>query len=304
MSQRSVLRRCLQILIGLLAGCFGGAASGQDNLNIYIVSAANTMVKTVYGRGYDRKSSFTEPLSYGDAKISPTNGGKTMCVAAVAEAMIRAINAYSTEYGSSNAFEKLPISHWTKGTLTSLRAYLYQYEGTNSGGPGDALSRFGIGEKVAFDSLLPGDLLAFSRKKTGHAVVFLGYLDTNGNLLKEFDKTQVAGFRYISSQGEGLPSPYSGVGTRNAFFSGHKGPLGCARTAEDCGVLKIDAYLNAGRLWSPSQWDVEGSVQKIRQAFIDQKKLSNPGVRDESIQLAVDLILNRELPEKYLINFE
>lgn len=283
--------------------CFN-SVHALDNLNDYVISAANRMVEKVSGRGYERHSSFTEALPYGKTTIAPSNRGKTMCVAAVAEALIRAIDTYASETQSNVAFEQLPAYHWTSGRLINLRAHLYQYKGANSGGPGDALSRLGIGEKVPFYSLRQGDLLAFSRRKTGHAVVFLGYIDSNGAVLSAYDKNKVVGFRYMSSQGDGLPDPYSGIGYRNAYFLGANAPGKCSRMIEDCGVINNDAYLNGGRLWSPERWDTKSALIALRQTYVASAQRNNPGVTRDALEFAIDVELQRELPEEYSVNFE
>lgn len=271
----------------------------QTTLNPYLVSVTTSMADEVGGRGYDLGSSFTDILSYGGAKVMPTNGGKTMCVAAVAEAMIRAIDRHARDTGSSTAFEKLPVAHWTNGSLLHLRAHLYQFKGANSGGPGDALTRLGIGEEVPFNALQAGDLLAFSRKKTGHAVVFLGYLDAAGKPVAAYDAKRVAGFRYLSAQGSALQPPHAGVGYRNAYFAGSSAPLGCNKRQEDCGVLRVSAYLNGGRLWTPDRWDTQGALAALRQAYLDQAKAGNPEVRSGALEFAVDHLLTTPLPEEY-----
>lgn len=300
----SLRRRCGIPALAFLAMVAMGSAHALDDMNDYLAKAADDMVKTVAGRGYDLNSSFTEDLLYGKSTVRASNGGKTMCVAAVAEAMIRAIDRYARDIGSSSAFEKLPVTHWTSGKPTSLRAHLYSYKGVNSGGPGDAVTRLGIGEKLPFESLRPGDLLAFSRGKTGHSVVFLGYIDGHGNILSGYDGSSIAGFRYMSSQGRDLPPPYSGIGYRNAYFAGKKASPGCDRRQDDCGVLKISAYLNGGRLWVPERWDTEGAIKALREQYLVEARRSNPGVTKDALELAVTRLLERELPEEYSVDFE
>jgi len=292
--------RCLFIVLSLYCAISNAAS---EDMNRLIIASSELMVRTVAGRGYDRGSSFSEPLVYGQNTLQPSNSGKTMCVAAVAEAVIRAMQAHSEETGNKRMYSDLPIVHWTKGALGNLRAHLYQYEGANSRGPGDAFERFGIGEKVPFEKLLPGDLLAFSRRKSGHAVVFLGYLDRQGKSIDVFDASRVVGFRYMSSQGQGLP--VSGIGYRNAYFLGVQGPYRCDRNVEDCGVLRRPSdYLNGGRLWIPERWKTAEAARRLRDVYLADATRKNPTLTRGAAEIAVEQLLLRELPEKYSVDFE
>jgi hypothetical protein len=277
--------------------------AASEDMNRLIIASSELMVRTVAGRGYDRGSSFSEPLVYGQATLQPSNHGRTMCVAAVAEAIIRAMQAHSKETGNNKMYSDLPVIHWTRGALGNLRAHLYQYEGANSRGPGDAFERFGIGEKVPFEKLVPGDLLAFSRRKSGHAVVFLGYLDRQGKSIDIYDASRVAGFRYMSSQGQGLP--ISGIGYRNAYFHGVQGPFRCDRTVEDCGVLRRPSdYLNGGRLWVPERWKTAEAALRLRDMYLSNVTGKAPTLKRDAAEIVVEQMLLQELPEKYSVDFE
>ena len=165
---RTKMARPMQLTSIAAVLLLSGAAHAANDLNSVILRTTEQMERELGGRNYDINSSFTEDLHYGDACCIPaTNGGKTMCVAAVAEVLIRTLNEVGKEV--SEVFVKFPISHWKQSKYLNIRPHLYQFKGVQSRGPGDALSRFGIGEIVPFDRMLGGDVLAFSRLNgSGH----------------------------------------------------------------------------------------------------------------------------------------
>lgn len=72
---------------------------------------------------------------------------------------------------------------------------------------GLAMEKLGVGERVAADDAQPGDFLQFWRtNKTGHSVVFLGWVKDGGKPI---------GFKYRSSQGS-----TKGIGNRIEYFAG------------------------------------------------------------------------------------
>ncbi|WP_426211425.1 hypothetical protein [Massilia sp. TWP1-3-3] len=240
-----------------------GAAHAANDLNSVILRTTEQMERELGGRNYDINSSFTEDLHYGDACCIPaTNGGKTMCVAAVAEVLIRTLNEVGKEV--SEVFVKFPISHWKQSKYLNIRPHLYQFKGVQSRGPGDALSRFGIGEIVPFDRMLGGDVLAFSRLNgSGHAVIFRRYIDANKHTVANYSP-QVVGFEYFSAQ-----SSTRGVGRRLAYF-GQVGSSRCpayAPQGADCGIIRA-SFANAGRLWSPERWTVDASIAALKTRFV------------------------------------
>jgi len=78
---------------------------------------------------------------------------------------------------------------------------------------GLALEKLGVGKRVPADEARPGDFLQFWRtNKSGHSVVFLGWVTEGGRRL---------GFKYRSSQGS-----TKGIGDRVEYFAGVKGKDG------------------------------------------------------------------------------
>lgn len=240
-----------------------GAAYAANNLNSVVLKTTEQMERELGGRNYDINSSFTEDLRYGDACcVRATNGGKTMCVAAVTEVLIRTLNEVGKDV--PDIFQKFPIDHWKQSKYLNIRPHLYQYQGVQSRGPGDALSRFGIGEIVPFDKMLAGDVLAFSRLNgSGHAVIFRRYIDSGNQTVATYS-AQVVGFEYFSAQ-----AATKGVGRRLAYF-GKVGSSRCpsfAPPGSDCGIIQ-KSFTNAGRLWPPERWTVDSSVAALKTRFV------------------------------------
>lgn len=254
------------------------AAHAADNLNADILRTIEGMERGVAGRGYDLHSSFTEDLHYGEACCVPaTNNGKTMCVALVTEVLLRTLD----QLGKKNrqVFSDFPISQFKRSQYLNILPHLYQYKGVASRGPGDALSRFGIGEIVPFEAMLPGDMMAFSRfNGSGHAVVFRRYIDAANETLNAYSP-KVVGFEYFSAQ-----ESTRGIGRRLAYF-GALGKTGCPANApprSDCGIIRHN-YINAGRLWSPERWTVAASMAALKAEFV--RAASRGGaVSDERVE--------------------
>lgn len=68
-----------------------------------------------------------------------------------------------------------------------------------------ALEEAGLGAEVTADEAKPGDFMQFYREKGGHSVIFLGWVEENG---------QRIGFTYRSSQ-----QSTDGVGDKTEYFS-------------------------------------------------------------------------------------
>jgi hypothetical protein len=184
-----------------------------------------------------------------------------MCVAAVSEIIIEALNTLN----DSRAFSQLPLASWTRGNLTSIRANIFQYEGTGSRGVGHALERIGVGREKAFSTLRPYDFVNFNRTNgTGHAAVFLAFLDKHGNPTNRYSN-DVIGFHYFSAQGKGKPD--AGFADRYAYFTGFC-PSERRAIPRDCDVIRSSniALLSGGELWMPSRWQTQQAVAATRRS--------------------------------------
>jgi len=138
-------------------------------------------------------------------------------------------------------------------------------EHSPSHGAADAFVSYAIGERVQFKDLTPGSFLNLNRNnRTGHAVIFLNYLDKDGNELQKFSP-QVAGFRYFSSQGKGAPD--GGFGYRWAFFSDMGCPDLSGNRKRDCGIIHSENsnLLVGGFLKMPKAWDQKKAAAQFLQ---------------------------------------
>ncbi len=238
--------------------------SRSDGFNAEILTQVDKLARERAGLGYDLNSYFTRDLDYGpDGKIKANNAPLTMCVAAVAEVIICAMTELHARTGTTTPFAKLPIESWRRGTKTSIRAHIFMYEDVKSNGTAHALERFGIGVQVPFDALQPGDFINFNRENgSGHACVFLGYLDGAGRDLSSYGPS-VAGFRYFSAQGRG--SSDAGLGYRWAFFAG-KAPAKLPGKRMDRGIIfsKKPSLLCCGYMRHPDHWPATVGIDQRR----------------------------------------
>ncbi|MER9405213.1 hypothetical protein NKI36_14295 [Mesorhizobium caraganae] len=266
-------------------------ALAQD-FNPFILDAVKIVAERK-GGGYDINKSFTRNLSYGSGVIEASNPPSTMCVAAVVEVMVEAIKLYSKQH--PEIYSKIPLSSWTKGNLTSLRANFYLYEGSKSKGTAHTLERFGIGKQLKFSQLKPGDFINFNRstdKPSGHSVIFIHYLNSKGERVADFNDS-VAGFRYFSAQMAQGGEP-AGMGYRNGFF----GPCPASiPKPRDCKIIRTDnSYLfNAGRMSDPKDWEYENAVSKVKAGVRAAFEGAYPGESRGFIDKLTALELNREL---------
>jgi hypothetical protein len=215
-----------------------------------------------------------------------------MCVAAAAEVLMTAINIYANETGDRSVYSKVPVALWQKGNLLSLKANIFMFKGSGSRGTAHTLSRFGMGNELSFDRLKPGDFVNLNRTGgSGHAVVFMGYLDSTGNAVAQFGPI-VKGFRYFSAQGKGRPD--AGFAFRNAYFSGTC-PSG-GMTPRDCNLIRSanPALLNVGRASAPSNWKVAEALARLRTLSSRAIEDASPGIS----RALIDIELDRELPDQ------
>jgi len=256
--------------------CGGDAAAGDYVINItlraqnldpttlfasYMVQAT-TWIYNNYGLlGYDIGSVLTHDIDYGTYGTIPQTGTpeKTMCVAAVMEIILVAMQLYEQDTGDSTVWDFLPMDSYRYLGADDLKAHLWvNYGDIDSGGSGDALRHFGMGMNVPFERLVPGSVVNVNRTTgTGHAVVFLSFIDINGT---EYDiypdpgtGIEIIGFKYFSSQGSSTPGS-GGMDYRWAIFEMH----GCPTMPgpRDCNIYydTTQYLLNCGVIYHPSHW--------------------------------------------------
>ena len=233
------------------------ASRPANVFNDYILKAVTMIASSRAGLGYDLHSYFTRDLDYGPNNpkaIKANHPPLTMCVAAVTEVMIEALNIYHGETNDKTPFQKLAVTSWKRGSMNDIRAHIFQYDGAHCNGTAHALQRFGIGAQLPFENLMPGDFLTMNRTNgSGHTAVFLGYIDGNYGDLPAYSNA-VKGFKYFSAQGKRVGG---GFGYRWAFFS----PTCPAETAgkrRDCGIVRSASQkmLNTGCMLHPASWNV------------------------------------------------
>jgi hypothetical protein len=242
------------------------------DFNSYILRAIDLLYQQFPRRGYSAGTAYTHDLDYSqphEIKAGP-NAPATMCVAAVSEVIIVALKLYADERKDLSVFTKLPARSWIKASATDIRPYMFLYDTVDSNGTADALQHFGIGEHTPFPALVPGDFIGLNREnRSGHAVVFLGFLNALGQIEPNYDSKKVVGFKYFSAQGNA--SPNAGLGYRWAFFGS------CPRWHEsdklrDCGIVLSDnqTILNTGYMLHPTQWTTEPALSTLRSALIQK----------------------------------
>jgi len=257
----------------LVADTFNGdAQAGAYTLNItlrsqnlepstlfapYMVEATDWLYENYGLLGYD-SAVLTHDIEYGDygliEKTSPD--GKTMCVAAVMEIILTAMQLYAEDTGDQSVWDYLPIRSFQYLGAGDLKAHLWvNYGDIDSGGSADALRHFGMGMNTPFEDLVPGSVININRTTgTGHAVVFLAFLDIDGNEYESYPSgVEVVGFKYFSSQG-GFEVGAGGLDYRWAIFSDYGCPTMPGK--RDCEVIWSEGqYLfNRGVIYHPSQW--------------------------------------------------
>jgi len=233
-----------------------------DSFNDYVLQAVQVLYQDFPHKGYDIHCAYTHTIDYCVGKVNPTKPPLTMCVAAVAEVIITALNLYMHETSDTSPCRHLSVDGWNKMRPTDIRSYIWVDPRLNSYGTADALVHFGVGKHVAFSELTPGSFINLNRnipgrKPSGHAVIFLSFLDQSGNEM-ENHSSKVAGFKYFSSQGKG---DEGGFGFRYGFFMHNNDASWCPTLSgdkkRDCGITYSEnqKYLNTGYMLHPKYWE-------------------------------------------------
>jgi len=225
----------------------------QPVFNSYILEAVDYLYDNYSLLGYD-SAVLTHDIPYGDYGIIPVSGGaKTMCVAAVMEVILTAMNIYFDETADSSVFDILPIRSWKYLGTSDLKAHIWVNYDLNAGGTADALRNFNMGGNIPFEELEPGSFVNINRTSgTGHAVVFLSFIDIDGTEYTEHNE-DVIGFRYFSSQG-GYDIGAGGLDYRYAVFDEFGTPT--MPYNRDTGIIYStdQHYLNTGAMFMPTYW--------------------------------------------------
>lgn len=134
-TMRSKMRHGLVILAIIIFAdsvwC-ANAKAQQDSFNTYVLKSVQMLYATRKGGGYDMEQALTRDLLYREndqccvtAVPTPKPGDdhKTMCVAAVHEIIVEAVNFYAKDNATNTAsLSKLPlIAFWSDGTKLDFR---------------------------------------------------------------------------------------------------------------------------------------------------------------------------------------
>ncbi|SFK19448.1 hypothetical protein [Bradyrhizobium sp. Gha] len=264
--------KCLFQLICLAAALLvetSASSKAADDFNKYVMQAVSVLKADFAGLGYDMSRAYTHEIPYGSGKVKPTSPPKTMCVAAVAEVIITAINLYVDQAKDAKPYTQLPVDGWNRMRATDIRSHIWVDPKLDSYGTADALVTFGVGRHAKFSELKPGSFINLNRTNgTGHAVVFISFLDEKGAELSSDSQPpleKIAGFKYSQNRNS------HGLGYGFAFFSNKDGKSYCPALSDglkpDCGVQYSvgQKILNAGYMLDPKLWDSEAKDKNLRE---------------------------------------
>ena len=225
----------------------------SETFNAYMLKAVKELAAKYGLLGYDA-AALTHDITYGSyGTIKATKPPRTMCVAAVMEILLTAMQIYAKETGDPTIFDFLPMKSYDSLSSPNIRAHLWVNFDINARGSADAARHFGMGMTVPFKELTPGSVLNLNRTSgTGHAVVFLAFLDGSGNELTSWSQ-DVIGFKYFSSQGS-YDAGAGGLDYRWAIFDQYGSPVMPGK--RDLHVIESEdqLYLNTGIIYDPSLW--------------------------------------------------
>jgi hypothetical protein len=254
---------CLVICALIFGAESAQCQEGPAIFNSYILKAVDLISRSRSALGYG-PAAFTRDLVFGDnGVLKASKPPITMCVAAQLEVLIEAINLYAKDTGNYSPFHFVPKITWERLRPNDLRGQIWIVDHSPAQGAGDAFQNFGMGNRIGFRDLKPGSFLNFNRNnRTGHAVIFLAYLDKAGNELREYS-SEVAGFKYFSSQGAGKPD--GGFGYRWGFFSQNGCPSLDGNRKRDCGIIYSETgnLLVGGNVYNPANWDQAKAANQI-----------------------------------------
>ncbi|OGS14409.1 MAG: hypothetical protein A2285_08910 [Elusimicrobia bacterium RIFOXYA12_FULL_57_11] len=222
--------------------------------NAYILRAVEQLYAGYGLLGYDINSILTHDIQYHTFGVIPARRPPlTMCVAAMMEVILTAYDIYAKETGDYSVYEYLPKKSFEGLNVGDIKGHIWVNSKFNANGTADALINFGMGQRTVFEELKPGSFVNINRTtKTGHAVVFLNYINAAGEPQPAYNDT-VVGFKYFSSQGRATAGD-GGFDYRYAVFS----KFGCPYMPykRDCNVIySIDQkMLNTGTMTSPKYW--------------------------------------------------
>lgn len=311
-------------------------AGEKHSFNYFIMKAIYDRAAKRDGRGYSLQKSYSQDLEYpGSAEgvkrfhydkatekwVFPGGTGETMCVAAVAEVIIEALNIYVKESGDTSVAERMPADHWgARAKAKHIRQHIWEYSGLGSKGAGHALSRFDIGTEKRFSELVPGDTLKFNRNSApGHSTIFVAYLDKSGAVQESYS-SKAKGFLYFSAHGGGFNlsnEASTGLGFKREFFAGSC-PSDSEKQKGRCNVIGPSGEWgpNLGQMYHPKSWGAEvGKSYKdelVKKLYVEMtgKPLSGDAVSvlnsagGSALKNDFEEILEREMDPNFVGYFD
>lgn len=222
------------------------SAHGEDQyFNYYMMEAIHMIDHRFRLLGY-ASDWLTHNMYYGDVnntdpdkeiyhgEITMLTDRHTMCVAAVWEIMLTAMELYVEDTGDYTIYEYMPLKSWKTQNQANLKGHLWVNH-SYSHGSADAVTNFGMGEHALFPELTPGSVLGITRSTgTGHAVVFVSFLDKWGIEHNTYpNDEEIIGFKYYSSQG-GFAEGNGGMDYRYAIFTDYHTSTFCNNNPRVC----------------------------------------------------------------------
>lgn len=225
----------------------------DEIFNHYVLDAVDWLYANYGLLGYD-SAALTHDIEYGTyGVVTASAPPRTMCVAAALEVILTAMQLYEQDTGDSSVWDYLPIVSFQRLGSDDLRGHVWVNPDINAGGTSDALRHFGMGMTVPFEQLRPGSFINLNRTTgTGHAVVFLAFIDIDGNESPSWHDG-VVGFKYFSSQG-GYDAGSGGFDYRYAVFADYGSPTMPGKRDLNIIYSQDQRYLNTGMLYNPSLW--------------------------------------------------
>ncbi|MBW2456777.1 MAG: hypothetical protein JRI68_19830, partial [Deltaproteobacteria bacterium] len=227
--------------------------AAATEFNDFVLAAVDYLWANHRLLGYD-SAVLTHDVTYGSYGVVPANGGaKTMCVAAAMEVILTAMNLWAEDRADATVFDFLPKQSWETLASSHIKAHIWVNHTLDSWGTADALAHFGMGVNVPFEELTAGSFINLNRTTgTGHAVVFLSFIDLGGNESASWHP-DVVGFKYFSSQG-GLAEGAGGLDFRYAIFEEFGSPAMPGKRDLHVIYSENQHLLNTGVMWAPDHW--------------------------------------------------
>jgi hypothetical protein len=200
--------RHLLVLVCLALALASGRAAGASGPNADVLKIAYSFKNGGHYNKAWQGSGTPEEIRFQDQRILPVCEGGTYCC------------GYTFNVAMRAAAERGLLKD---KTVAQVRQFQKEWYGTSDADKEKqcalAVQNLGIGRAVPFNGAQPGDFCQLWRGKSGHSVLFLGWIVARG---------EIVGLRYRSSQ-----SVTDGIGDRVEYFkkiAGQRDPVNYQRT--------------------------------------------------------------------------